>query len=138
MARTLEQEGGLVHQLIQDRAIAHLATLNAEGAPHVTPMWFTYDDGAFWFVSPQDAEKVRHIRQDPRVAVSISDSQHPYRAVMLHGEAEILEDETGRILTQQLHEQYLGSTETELSYTDEGTNVAIRVQPHTVESWTSP
>lgn len=136
MSHPLDDQGGLVQQLLRDRAVAHLATLTPEGAPHSTPMWFTYQDGSFWFVSPPDAEKVEHIRRDPRVAVSISNQDHPYRAVMVHGNAEILDDGTARSLTLKLQEQYLGSTAIELPYTDEDKNVAIRVRPHTIESWT--
>lgn len=125
----------LVDQLINDRAIAHFATVAPDGRPHVTPMWFGYDAGVFWFISPRDADKVSHLRITPQVAVSISDQAPPYRSVMITGRAEIVSDATE--LTQKLQQRYLGDQTKELSFTDENSNVAIKVTPEHIESWAS-
>lgn len=127
----------LIHELMRDRAIAHVATLAPGGEPHVTPMWFHYNEGEFWFVSPRDAEKVKHIEQDARVAVSISDTKVPYRAVMARGKATVVDDGTAMRLTEDLQRRYIGSTDAELSFTDEDDNVAIRLSVDHLESWTS-
>jgi len=127
----------LVNQLMGDRAVAHVATLTPNGDPHVTPMWFHYDNSAFWFVSPHDADKVKHIQQDGRVALSISDTELPYRAVMARGKARVIDDGTAMQLTRDLQNRYIGSTEEELSFTEEEKNVAIQVAVDHMESWTA-
>ena len=131
---TTESATELIHDLMRDRAIAHVATLTPDGDPHVTPMWFHYQDGDFWFISPRDADKVKHIQQDARVAVSISDTKLPYRAVMARGKATVVDDGTAMRLTEDLQQKYIGSN-TELEFTDETQNVAIRLIVDHMESW---
>ncbi len=40
-----------VEQLFACDIPAHLATLDAEGFPHVTPLWFVWTGGAFYMTS---------------------------------------------------------------------------------------
>ncbi|MFP6781771.1 MAG: pyridoxamine 5'-phosphate oxidase family protein, partial [Gammaproteobacteria bacterium] len=44
-----------------------IATLDADGAPLVTPIWFVYEDGKIWFTPRQHSEWLENIRNDPRV-----------------------------------------------------------------------
>lgn len=127
----------LIHDLMRDRAIAHVATLTPDGEPHVTPMWFHYNQGEFWFVSPRNADKVKHIEQDDRIAISISDTELPYRAIMARGKARVIDDGTAKRLTQDLQKKYIGSTDDELSFTEEDENIAIRLSVDHLESWTA-
>lgn len=133
---TIANTEELIRDLMRDRAIAHVATLTPDGEPHVTPMWFHYRNGEFWFISPRHADKIKHIEQDARVAVSISDTQLPYRAVMARGKATVVDDDTARRLTEELQKKYIGA-DTELPFTDETENVAIRLSVDHMESWTA-
>lgn len=58
-----------VEALIADaRLSAHVAT-SVDDRPHVAPVWYLYDDGVVSFVT--SGRKLRNIRQNPRVAISI-------------------------------------------------------------------
>ncbi|MBV8940650.1 MAG: pyridoxamine 5'-phosphate oxidase family protein, partial [Solirubrobacterales bacterium] len=47
---------------------ARLATLDSRGFPHVTPLWFLWSDGAFYFTSLTDRPHLRRLERKPRTA----------------------------------------------------------------------
>ena len=72
--------------------IADLATLNADGSPHVAPVWFRYDGEVVKVFSQTTAVKVRNIRRDGRVALSVAAQEAPYGYVIVNGDATISSD----------------------------------------------
>lgn len=72
--------------------IADLATLNADGSPHVAPVWFRYDGEVVKVFSQTTAVKVRNIRRDGRVALSVAAQEAPYGYVIVNGSATISSD----------------------------------------------
>lgn len=64
-----------------------LATVRADGRPHVTPIWFIVDDGDLVFNTWHTSAKARHIRRDPRVALVVDMEKMPYAFVMVEGTA---------------------------------------------------
>jgi PPOX class probable F420-dependent enzyme len=72
--------------LIQEKkAFANLATVTADGAPHVTPMWFDWDGSHFRFNSARGRVKVGNLARSPHVAFSIMDPDNAYRYVHVRG-----------------------------------------------------
>lgn len=73
---------------------AALATLDADGYPHLVAMSFLWRDGAIWMTSYAKAQKVVNARRDPRVGVMIeAGGQYAeFKAVMVRGRAEVIED----------------------------------------------
>jgi nitroimidazol reductase NimA-like FMN-containing flavoprotein (pyridoxamine 5'-phosphate oxidase superfamily) len=51
-------------------AFAHLATLMADGSPHVTPVWVDYDGANVRVNSAKGRVKDKNMRRDKRVALS--------------------------------------------------------------------
>jgi PPOX class probable F420-dependent enzyme len=79
--------------LIQPR-LAHLVTLRPAGTPHVAPVWFLWesehgDKGRVWVMADGDAVKVRNIRSNSSVALSIATPERPLSYVSLEGQAEV-------------------------------------------------
>ncbi|MEE9278274.1 MAG: PPOX class F420-dependent oxidoreductase [Dehalococcoidia bacterium] len=68
---------------------AHVATMGADGAPRSTPVWIKRegDDALFW--TGERTTKVRNLRRNPVIALSIHDETNPYRYVELRGTAEL-------------------------------------------------
>jgi PPOX class probable F420-dependent enzyme len=71
--------------------IAVLSYLRADGRPNQAPIWYAYRDGVIWFSVESDSPKVRALRKDPRVCVTIQDERPPYRAVIVEGTLEFVE-----------------------------------------------
>jgi PPOX class probable F420-dependent enzyme len=97
--------------LVQPGVIMHIATVDAGGAPLVTPIWFIFEDGRIWFTPRQHSEWLKNIRKDDRVALSIDESLFPYRKVVVRGRArvefEIGEDDAWRDRYRRIAHRYL-------------------------------
>ncbi|MFG1811543.1 PPOX class F420-dependent oxidoreductase [Streptomyces sp. NPDC049040] len=75
-----------------------LATVRADGSPHVVPMWFLLDGGDLVFTTEDTTVKSRNLLRDDRVAMCVDDERPPYSFVVLRGRVEISED-PGALLT---------------------------------------
>lgn len=78
---------------------AHLATLDSDGFPHITPLWFVWEDGAFYMTSIADRPHLRRLAGNPRAGLGIdvedperADGQRPNRQVRAIGNAELCPD----------------------------------------------
>ena len=71
--------------LFQKRAFANLATLMPDGRPQVTPVWIDYDGSKILVNTAKGRVKDKNMRRDPRVSVSISDPENPYRYLEVRG-----------------------------------------------------
>ncbi len=72
--------------------IMDIATLDASGAPHLCPLWFLFEEGRIWFTPRQHSEWLKHLRNDPRVALCIDESVIPYRKVIVRSNATIVHE----------------------------------------------
>jgi PPOX class probable F420-dependent enzyme len=63
----------------------HLATLNPDGSPHVTPMWVGLEGDHIVFNTAIGRAKVRNLRRDPRVSLSHADPENPYDRIEIRG-----------------------------------------------------
>ena len=66
-----------VRAMIDGPNSATVATLDQDGGPQTPVGWVGLDDGALVFSATEDRRKVRNLRRDPRVSVSIIDMANP-------------------------------------------------------------
>jgi len=76
--------------LLDEPRLAHLATSSRNGEIRVTPIWYVYDDGFFYFTTRLRRLKGKHIQSNPAVALSVATDERPYRAVCALGKATIV------------------------------------------------
>lgn len=74
--------------LLRAPHIAFLATTTADGAPHVAPVWVATRDDRIVMTSNEGTAKLRNVRRDPRVAISVHAGSNPLRAVTVFGRVE--------------------------------------------------
>lgn len=79
---------------------AHLATLDRNGFPHVTSLWFVWEDGAFYMTSIADRPHLKRLAGNPRAGLGIdvedperADGQRPNQQVRAIGNAELFPDD---------------------------------------------
>src|SRR5688500_9672804 len=58
-----------------NRHTCWLATIDPDGAPHVTGIGALWVDGAFWFETGERSRKGRNLARDPRCSLSVSTQQ---------------------------------------------------------------
>ncbi len=120
-----------------DRAIlhgatfAHFATLDEDGSSHVTPVWIDVDEqGNVLVNSAVGRRKDRNIRRDPRVALSASPPDDPYRWVSVQGTVTSIETgEEAEAHISALSRRYRGS---DYDYTPGQVRVIYRIRPDAV------
>ena len=78
--------------LLQGTRTAALATVRADGAPHVKPVWFLLDDDVLVFTTGAGTVAGRNLAREPRVALSVDDSVPPFSFVALRGRAQLSEE----------------------------------------------
>jgi PPOX class probable F420-dependent enzyme len=74
-----------VRELFEGANFAHLATLMPDGSPHSVTVWVGVEDGRIVFFTQPASQKARNVARDPRVAVSITDHDRPYRTGRVRG-----------------------------------------------------
>jgi PPOX class probable F420-dependent enzyme len=91
-----------------------LSTVLADGGPHATPIWFTLDGDDVVFTTHESSLKARHLRRDPRAALTVDLSTPPYSYVTIRGRVEISEDpEQLRRWATVLGGRYMGADRAE-------------------------
>lgn len=72
--------------------VASLSYLADDGYPASVPLWYDWDGRTFWLVPSPAAEWAEHVRRNPRVSLSISESTPPLRRVLARGPIASVDD----------------------------------------------
>ncbi len=98
-------------ELLESDALAHLVTLNADGAPQVSCIWVGLDADEIVSGHLRLQQKLRNVERDPRVALSVEGTvlQPPglKQYLLVHGQARIEQGGAPELL-QRLAHVYLG------------------------------
>jgi len=83
-----------VQAFLSTKDIMLLGTLNPDGAPLVTVMWFLHDPAAVTLISMDGLQKVKNLRRDPRLHLVAESGARgsEIKGVALRGRAEFLAD----------------------------------------------
>jgi PPOX class probable F420-dependent enzyme len=100
-----------IRALIEAGTLAHLVTLNRDGSPQVTLIWLGLDGDDLVAGHLDEHAKVKNVRRDPRVAVSLETSRKNSMGLIeyavLYGEAHIEEGGAPELL-RRLAKVYMG------------------------------
>jgi PPOX class probable F420-dependent enzyme len=76
---------------IREQKSLQVATLNRDGSPHLTTLWFAVVEGEIVFESFAKSQKLVNLERDPRIAVLLEDGSayEELRGVSIAGRAEL-------------------------------------------------
>jgi PPOX class probable F420-dependent enzyme len=80
-----EIPAGFLDLLTEKKAFAHIATLQPDGSPQVTPVWFDYTNGVIRVNTAKGRIKARNMTVGAKVALSILDPDNAYRYIQIRG-----------------------------------------------------
>jgi len=82
-----------VFALLEECRSLQVATLNRDGSPHLTTLWFAVVDGAIVFETFSKSQKIVNLKRDPRIAVLVEAgaSYGELRGVSINAKAELVE-----------------------------------------------
>ena len=87
-----------------------LATVRADGSPHIAPIWFLIDGDDVVFNTGKDTLKGRNLLRDGRFSLCVDDDRPPFSFVVLRGRAEVSEDlDEMRLWAGRLGARYMGA-----------------------------
>ena len=93
----------------EGRNLVHLATVLPDGSPHSIPIWAILEDGRIAFFTQSTSRKARNLARDPRVALSVVDSENPYRNAQLRGRVvEMVGGEPALEVIDRISQRYIG------------------------------
>ena len=78
--------------LLHGTRTAKLATVRADGRPHLAPIWFTLDVDDIVLTTGSRTVKGRTLAHDPRVSVCVDDENPPFSFVTVEGVADLSTD----------------------------------------------
>jgi PPOX class probable F420-dependent enzyme len=130
--------------LLHRHRVGHLATADADGAPHLVPVCFAYDGQVVYTAIDHKPKRqtgyrmkrIRNILDNPKVAFLVDhydEDWHQLYYVMIRGTATVLE--TGPERQQalaQLEEKYPQYQERQLA---NSTGLVIRIVPASIQRW---
>jgi hypothetical protein len=139
--RAIAMTGEEVDAFLAGQRTCRVASVGADGRPHVAPLWFVWDGTHLWLNSLVKSQRWTDLQRDPRVAVVVDGGEQFYE---LHG-VEILGSAVvvGDVPRSAEPEAELGEPESLFArkYSGSDTFVAdgrhgwLRIRPEKLASW---
>lgn len=119
------------HDLFEKKTFAHVTTLMPDGMPHPTPVWIDYDvdDDRVLVNTAKGRQKHLNVQRDPRVGVSMTDPDEPYRALSVLGEVDTLTEEGAAEHIDSLEQRYRGN---DVYQNDRTNRIILEIRPDRV------
>lgn len=118
--------------LLAKRVFAHLATVQPDGSPQVTPVWVDTDGPYVRINTARGRVKDRNLARDQRVALSVTDPDDPYRYVQIRGRVAEATEKGADEHIDSLAKKYLGKDRYPFRQPGE-VRVIYRIRPEHVE-----
>jgi PPOX class probable F420-dependent enzyme len=98
-------------QLPREDAIAHVITIDEDGAPQVTAAWVGLENDEIVIATLPDQRKLQNLRRDPRIALSVASTKRNdwglLEYLVVYGTARVTQGGAPELL-QRLAHTYLG------------------------------
>jgi PPOX class probable F420-dependent enzyme len=114
-------------------SFANLATLNVDGSPQVTPVWVDFDGTNVLINTAKGRVKARNLERQPRVAMSISDPENPYRYLGIQGRVVEMTEAGGDAHIDKMAKKYMGK-DTYPFRTPQERRVIVKIAPEKVHT----
>jgi PPOX class probable F420-dependent enzyme len=137
-----------MHGFLTANRILEVATIGADGWPHLAPMWYVMDGPNVVFRSFTKSQKIVNLHRDPNLTVLVEtgDAYSQLRGVMIKGTARLVSDQDYVLSVYgQLAAKYPMVNDTPMNLDAEALenafgrfaakNTAVIVEPVKIISW---
>ena len=94
--------------ILDKKTLVHLATTGKDGGPQVSPVWIDREGDLLVVNSARGRVKDRNMRNRARVALSATDPENPYRALMIQGRVVKITEDGADAHIDKMAKKYLG------------------------------
>ena len=135
MATTLDPSskgGARALDRLASEKIAWLTTVDPDGQPQASPIWFLWDDGEVLLFSDRRAKRNGNLADNPRVAFNLPTSPGGGDVVTMEGVARMVPDEpasSGNTAYQDKYGAWIADYGWTTAWFDEHYPYAIRITP---------
>jgi PPOX class probable F420-dependent enzyme len=112
--------------------VGTVTTLRQDGSPHNTIVWVDAENGNLTFNTAVGRAKERHLRSDPRVAVTVVHPENTYQWVSISGRAELTTEGADEQI-DNLAKKYLGEDKYPWRNPEEQ-RISVKITPEKVDS----
>lgn len=109
----------------------HLATLEPDGSPQVTPVWVDVDNEHILVNSAVGRKKVRNVERDPRVSLEVVEQENPYSMLSVKGKVVDITTDGADQHIDAMAKKYLGQDSYPFRQPGEE-RIIIKIQPQKV------
>ncbi len=96
------------HSDLLDAQVATLATVDGDGLPQLSEVWFLHDDGEIKLSLNTSRAKTSNLQKRPECSLLILDLENPYRYLEVRGRAK-LEPDDDYVFAQKVGAKYGGA-----------------------------
>lgn len=124
-----------IDEFLSQQHTVRLATADAEGAPHVVPLWFIWHEGAMFLNSTLGNVTVENMLRSGLATgvVDVGETYDELRGVTVASEVERLGDDAPEEVERAWSEKYLGGSEP--PYRRWKNRSWFRLAPRSIASW---
>src|SRR5215831_7254834 len=112
-----------VQEFLREPHPAVMATVKPDGSPHTAVTWYDWVDGRALVSMDVSRVRLRYLRSDPRVSLTVVERGNWYRAATILGRAELHDDE-GLVDVDRVRERVSAWIEPEQWYAWDATAAA--------------
>ncbi|MFE9694214.1 PPOX class F420-dependent oxidoreductase [Micromonospora sp. NPDC005806] len=113
--------------LLSEPQLAHVATIESDGTPHVTPVWVDTDGEHIVFNTVKGRQKYLNMARNPMVAVSVVDKANDFRTLWVKGTTEFVTEGADEHI-DRMAKKYLGQDKYPFAQPGEE-RVIVRITP---------
>ena len=90
MINTSTPAGARAAERLRHDRIGWMTTVNADGQPQASPVWFLWEEGEVLVFSRPAARRMTNLRANPRVSFNLDSERQGGHIVSLEGEARVV------------------------------------------------
>jgi PPOX class probable F420-dependent enzyme len=119
--------------IAENAYVGTVTTLRRDGSPHATVVWVDAENGTVSFNTAVGRAKERHLRNDPRLSLTVVDPENTYQWVSISGRAELTTDGADDQI-DKLAKKYLGQDKYPWRSPDEQ-RISVKITPEKVDAY---
>jgi PPOX class probable F420-dependent enzyme len=113
---------------------AVIATVSPSGAPHTAATWYDWEDGRVFLNMDESRLRLRYMRRNPAVALTVLRADSWYRQITLLGRIVSIEEDPELAGIDRLSVRYLG----EPFHNRNAHRISAWMEPERWSSWPLP
>ncbi|MEV0060239.1 PPOX class F420-dependent oxidoreductase [Nocardia sp. NPDC050718] len=119
--------------LDEEKVYATVATVGANGHPHLTVVWIKREGDDLLFSTTVERQQAKNLARDPRITVMVNPPERPFLYAEIRGTATTVPDPE-RALPEEMSLKYTGLPYREFNPASvhDGERVIVRVTPRRV------